>query len=150
MTDEMDDALADRIYRARLGGISARSIREQFNCTVADVNAAVDRKMIQVDNRYRVRMTAIDLERLEMLTSRCIDAIVKGSFAAGHLLLKVMERRAKILGTDAPLRIDPIEIAAPSETSTQELKRIFDEIRRERSGEPSSEPAPPSSTSLMY
>jgi hypothetical protein len=148
MTEEMED----RVYRARLAGISARSICEQFSVSIADVNDAVDRKMVRVDNSYRVRMTALDLERLEMLTSRCIDAIVKGSFVAGHLLFKVMERRAKILGTDAPLRIDPIEaidLAGARETSTEELRRIFNEIRKERSGEPSSEPAPPSATSLL-
>jgi hypothetical protein len=51
-----DEALADRIYRARLLGISARAIADQFNVSIADVNEAVDRKMPKVDNAYRARV----------------------------------------------------------------------------------------------
>jgi hypothetical protein len=79
-------------------------------------------------------MTALDLERLDRLTTRCLDAVEKGSLAAGHLLLKVCERRSAMLGTDSPLRVDPvqlIEVERP-ETSTENLRRIFEEVRRER------------------
>jgi hypothetical protein len=45
MSEDMDDALADRIFRARLFGLSTRLIADQFNVSIADVNEAVDRRM---------------------------------------------------------------------------------------------------------
>jgi hypothetical protein len=124
--------------------LSARVIAAEFAISIADVNAAVELKMPRIDNPYRARALALDLERLERLTARCLDALDKGSLAAGHLLLKTCERRAHMLGLDSPLRVDAvqlIELAGPHETSTENLRRVFEELRRERIAEEL--PAPP-------
>jgi hypothetical protein len=107
---------------------------------LADVNSAVDRKMVKVDAAYRARTFALDLERLETLTTRCLEAVAKGSLQAGHLLLKTLERCSAMLGSDAPMRLDVTEIAGPRETSTSELRRVFEELRGKRSDEPPSLP----------
>jgi hypothetical protein len=66
--------------------------------------------------------------------------VAKGSLQAGHLLLKTLERRSAMLGSDAPMRLDVTEIAGPRETSTSELRRVFEELRGKRSDEPPSLP----------
>jgi hypothetical protein len=134
MTD--DDVRDERIFRLRLLGIAPRTIADQFAVSVADVNAAVDRKMVRVDAAYRARAFALDLERLDTLTSRCLDAVTKGSLAAGHLLILTIRKRAEMLGLDAPMRIDVTEIAGPRETTTEELRRVFDEMRGKVPGLP--------------
>jgi hypothetical protein len=142
----------DRVYRMRLLGIAPRVIAEQCGCTIADVAAAVEARLPKVTNEYRAQLMRLDLERLDQLTAFCLGQMAKGSLAAGHLLLKTLERRSHLMGFDSPLRVDAVqlvELSGPQETSTQELKRVFDEIRRERSGEPSSEPRPPSPSSLL-
>src|SRR5262249_46700843 len=77
----------------------ARSPRVIVGISIADVNAAVDGKMVKLDNRYRVDL------------------------AAGHLCLN--ERSAAMLGTDAPLRI---ETPAPQPTSTQRIRVVLDQL----------------------
>ena len=136
MTGDDDEANRDdRIYRMRLLGFSPRTIAEKLGIAVTDVHLATDARMPKVTNEYRARAFALDLDRLELLTTKCLEAISKGSLAAGHLLLKVLERRAYMLGTDAPLRIDPIELVAKPETSTENLRRVFNEMRREHLAE---------------
>src|SRR5262249_8902859 len=71
---ETDKSRHDQIPHVRL---LARSPRVIVGISIADVNAAVDGKMVKLDNRYRVDL------------------------AAGHLCLN--ERSAAMLGTDAPL-----------------------------------------------
>jgi hypothetical protein len=144
MTENTRD---DRVYKMRLLGIAPRVIAEQCGCTVADVAAAVEARLPKVTNEYRAQLMRLDLERLDQLTAFCLGQMAKGSLAAGHLLLKTLDRRAATLGFDAPVRVDAVqlvELAGPHESSTEELRRVFDEIRRERSAEPSSDPAPPS------
>ena len=131
MTEDDAEAQAEQFYRARLLGLAPRLIAERFAISVQDVNKIVDEKMPRVTNEYRARAFALDLERLETLTARCLEQVSKRSMAAGHLLLKTLERRSAMLGTDATIRIDPLEVIGPRETSTGELLRIFNEIRQE-------------------
>jgi hypothetical protein len=58
-----DESLDDEIYRMRLLGNSPREIADHFSISIADVDAAVDGKMVKLDNAYRLRAVALDLER---------------------------------------------------------------------------------------
>lgn len=137
---EIDEATADRIYRMRVLGLTARMIAEQVNVSTADVVRVVDERLPKLTNEFRALSLRLDLERLDQLTARCLEQAAKGSIAAGHLLVKVVETRADLLGTKAPLRIDPIqlvEIAGGTETSTENLRRVyFEELRGQRPAEP--------------
>ena len=125
----MDDAERDeQIYTMRLAGVAIRTVARKFNVSVADVNAAVDRQMPRIDNAYRARCLSMDCAALEKLQGRFLAQALTGDVAAGHLVVKVAERRARALGLDAPLKLDVISIAAPPESSTQALRRIFEEV----------------------
>jgi hypothetical protein len=132
--DEADDDRDDRVYRRRLLGVPARVLAKEFGCTIADVNAAIDRKMVHVDNAYRIRMTALDLERLESMQMRFLPQALGGDLGAGHLVLKICERRSAMLGTDAPMRIDPIQlvVAQHPEDSTPYYERMITELQRDQ------------------
>jgi hypothetical protein len=80
----MSDANQDNeIYKMRVLGSSPRAIAERLNISIADVNAAVDRKMVKIDNAYRLRAMGIDLERLEAMQARFLGDASNGDLAAG-------------------------------------------------------------------
>ena len=108
----MTDDDEDRVYKARLVGAPTRQVAAQFGLTNADVDRIVDSRLPPFTQEYMARSMRLDLERLEMMTLRCIDQLNKGSLAAGHLLLKTLERRASTLGYDAPIRVDAVQLAS--------------------------------------
>jgi hypothetical protein len=146
MTDDADTLPRDeRAFRMRLLGLPVRTIAQQLGCTPADVARAIEERLPRIDNAFRMSTFSLDLARLDQLTSKCLEAISHGSLGVGgSLLLKCLERRAQMLGLDAPIRIDPVELveATRPESSTENLRRIFTEMRAEQSAEPQ-QPNPP-------
>ncbi len=65
--------------------------------------------MLKIDNAYRMRAMALDLGRLEAMLACFLDDALRGDLVAGHLCLKLAERRAAMLGTGAPVRIDVVQ-----------------------------------------
>ena len=51
--------------------------------------------------------------------------------AAGHLCLKIAERRAAMIGTDAPRTVDAVQLTqatAPQLTSTERIRLVLDQL----------------------
>jgi hypothetical protein len=127
----IDEGQDDQVYRMRLAGTSPRKIAEHFAISIAEVNRIVDRQMVKVDNGFRLRAVALDLERLEEMQMRFLRQALAGDAAAGHLVLKIQERRAAMLGTDAPVRIDPVQLVdahGPHPTSTDRLRSAIERL----------------------
>ena len=87
MTDESRD---DQIYRMRLLGSSPRVIADDFGISVAEVDAAVDGKMVKLNNGYRLRAVALDLERLEAMQARFLRDALNGDLAAGPYIKRML------------------------------------------------------------
>src|SRR5262245_44989952 len=131
MTDspKADDARDDFILQERLSGRSARSISKELHCTVADVDASLDRTLPKIDNNAKLRSIALDLDRLdELLKVFFKRAIEKTDCQAGLLVVKILERKAAILGTDAAQKLDIVQVQAQKEPSQHD--RIKDAIMR--------------------
>jgi len=125
MTDPTsDDGRDDFILQERLSGRSARSISKELRCTVGEVNAALDRTLPKIDNDARRRYVALDLSRLdELLKVFFARAIENVDAQAGLLVVKILERRALLLGLDSPQKLDIVQVQA------QEQPSSFDKIR---------------------
>jgi hypothetical protein len=102
MTDSTsDDVRDDLILQERLSGRSARSIGKELRCTVGEVNAALDRTLPQIDNSARLLQISLDLHRLEgLLETFYKRAIEKVDCQAGLCVVKILERKAALLGLD--------------------------------------------------
>src|SRR5262245_60932613 len=119
-----DDARDDFILQERLSGRSARSIGKQLNLTVGEVDASLDRTLPKIDNDARRRYVALDLNRLDgLLETFYKRAIEKADAQAGLLVVKILERRALLLGLDSPQKLDVVQL------QTQEAPSSFDKIR---------------------
>ena len=125
MTDSTsDDSRDDFILQERLAGRSARSISKELRCTIGEVNASLDRTLPKIDNAARRRYVALDLNRLDgLLETFYKRAIEKADTQAGLLVVKILERRALLLGLDSPQKLDVIQL------QTQEAPSSFDKIR---------------------
>lgn len=118
----------ENIFRARLAGISPRRLAEQHGLQLAEVNAIVAKKLVRLDHSYRAQALALDLEMLGELQARTFKTAMTGDIGAGHLLLKIAERRADMLGLDAPTRLDVMQVQAHEQSSTEEIRAALDEL----------------------
>ena len=122
MTDPTpDDARDDFILQERLAGRSARSIGKELRCTVGEVDASLDRTLPKIDNDARRRYVALDLNRLDaLLKTFFARAIEKVDAQAGLLVVKILERRALLLGLDSPQKLNIIQVQAKDAPSSHE------------------------------
>jgi hypothetical protein len=117
-------------FKLRLTGMSNRQIAEELRCTVSQVEASLVRMMGSVTPELRHRTLQIELERLDVLQSAHFEKAATGDDTATLTTLKIMERRARMLGLDAPARIDVIEraLTAKEVNSTERIQQVLDEI----------------------
>ena len=136
MTDPTsDDVRDDFILQERLSGRSARSISKELRCTVGEVNVSLDRTLPRIDNDARRRYVALDLNRLDALLKTFFAlAIEKADAQAGLLVVKILERRANLLGLDSPQKLDIIQVQAKDAPSSHERIKaaIMQMVEREQ------------------
>ena len=124
-----DDARDDFILQERLSGRSARSISKELRCTVGDVDAALDRVLPKLDNAARLRYISLDLQRLDaLLKTFFARAIEKVDAQAGLLCVKILERKAALLGLDTPQKLDIVQVQAQEGPSS--FEKIHEMILR--------------------
>jgi len=114
MTDSTsDEARDDFILLERLSGRSARSISKELRCTVGEVDAALDRVLPKLDNAARLRHISLDLQRLDALLKTFLARATEAADAqAGLLCVKILERKAALLGLDTPQKLDIVQVQA--------------------------------------
>jgi hypothetical protein len=114
-----------------------RRIAEDHDCTVDEVHAVLDQHPIEVDrDKYLKRALALQLLQLDELEIAFREkALMDRDVAAGVLLVKVAERRATLLGMNAPLghAVQVIQHEpADKPTSTERLRAAINRIRGKR------------------
>jgi hypothetical protein len=136
MTDPTsDDVRDDYILQERLSGKSARVISKQLRCTVGEVDAALDRVLPKIDNAARQRHVSLDLNRLDGLLETFYKRAIENVDAqAGLLCVKIMERKAAMLGLDSPQHLDIVQVQAQDAPSGHERIKaaIMSMVEREQ------------------
>jgi len=117
-TSKADAARDDFILQERLSGRSVRSISKELHCTTAEVDQALDRVLPKIDNNAKLRIIALDLDRLDQLLKTFFTrAMEKVDAQAGLLVVKILERKAALLGLDSPQKLDIVQVQAQKEPS---------------------------------
>jgi hypothetical protein len=108
----MDDDRDDLILEGRLAGRSVPAIAKQYRCASSEVEAVIDRRLnFALDNDMRLKAIKLDVARLEGLMAPFYERATKDrDVAAGTLCVKILERRALLLGLDSPVRIDVTQV----------------------------------------
>jgi uncharacterized protein YbjQ (UPF0145 family) len=127
------DLDADILAR-RLGGLSIRRLAREFSITQTAVLNSLDRSLPQLSPQLRTRLYREDLQRLETLIGAHWASAATGSQSSTQLVLRLLERRAAMLGADAATRIDVVvEQVGATPDSTSQLLAMLDQIAAERS-----------------
>lgn len=92
-----------------LAGLSYREIADAMHISLGtisrDANVILDRmKHEQITSLVKAR--TIDARRLDRALNALWSAVLKGDLPSIDRFLKIMERRAKLLGIDAPIQTE--------------------------------------------
>jgi len=124
-----DEARDDFILQERLSGRSARSLSKELHCPVSEIDASLDRTLPKLTNEAKRRIIALDLDRLDaLLKAFMARAIEKLDAQAGLLVVKILERKAALLGLDSPQKLDIVQVQAAQTPPRHE--RIREAIMR--------------------
>jgi hypothetical protein len=109
---ESESERLDRQIDMRIAGKSEGEISSLLGVTVADVHRAVDAQAsATLSAQNRVRMIYLQSQRLKELEAAFMPQAKAGDVASGALVVKIQERRATLMGLNAPIRLDPIQLA---------------------------------------
>lgn len=139
--DDLD--LAHRTRKAltlRLQGLTFREVAEQVGVSVATAHKYVTRALADIPKGEADTLRALECERLDALQAAYWDAALAGNLDAADRVLRIIDRRARLLGLDAPQRMEMntgdvdldatvsklITVAGLVATSTQGGGGVFD------------------------
>ena len=117
------------------------AIAKQHRCATSDVDALVDRRLnFDLTNDQRLKAIKLDTARLEALMAPFFERATKDrDVQAGTLCVKILERRALLLGLDQPTqsRVDVYQIPPPDAVSSHEKIRrtIMEFVERQPAAE---------------
>lgn len=103
------EADARAVLALRIKGLSYSAIAEQLNCSRSYAHSLVDTaaKELRESNRNEAAaLVDIELARLDAMLAALNDKINGGDTRAIDSALKIMERRAKLLGLDKPQKLE--------------------------------------------
>jgi len=121
-----------------------RRIARDHGCSVADVNAALDRHPIELDrDTFLKRTLAMELVELDELQQAFREkALVDRDVPSGVLLIKVAERRATLLGLNPVLghavkivQQEPVNKPTSTDKIEAALNALLEDQRRQANGE---------------
>lgn len=98
-----------KAYDLRITGMSYRNIGSELN--VSHQTAFTDVLAVMEEIREETRKEArhyrdLDLKRLDELQGAAWPKAIEGNQQAILNVMRIMERRAKLLGIDAPIKVD--------------------------------------------
>jgi AcrR family transcriptional regulator len=88
----------------RIQGMSLRDIAKRVGMHHSSVAEAIEAELAQLTREPAERLREVELERMDVLMKAAWDTAKDGDLNAIDTVLKVMARRAKLLGLDAPTR----------------------------------------------
>jgi hypothetical protein len=110
-----------------------RRIADDFGCTIDEVNNLLDQHPLEVDrDKYLKRVLALQLLQLDEIEEAFHDKAIKDRVVpSGMLLIKAQERRATLLGANAPIGHAVRVVSHPpvnKPTSTDRLEAALDAL----------------------
>lgn len=91
----------------RKAGLSYRAIGTQLGVSEKTAHQDVQREVQRIaarNSESAAELRALELERLDYYAARIAQQVAQGHLGALDRALRISERRAKLLGLDAPMR----------------------------------------------
>lgn len=95
------------VWRAYLLGRTQESIAEEYGISQQRVSQIISEVRESIPEVNRVAAALLDLERMDLLLSATMPPALAGDVKATAAVLRILERRARALGTDTQ---QPLEV----------------------------------------
>jgi len=123
----------EAIIADAVNGETNKAIARRHGCTVKDVHEILDEHASEVLTPHnRARVLSIELQRLDHL-HRIFHkhAVETQDPASGTLCVKISERKACLLGLNAPVRLDATQLTDQQlqKSSTERIREVLDCLR---------------------
>ena len=113
-------------------GETSKAIARRHGCTLKDVHEILDEHAAEVLTPHnRARVLSIELQRLDEL-HRIFHrhAVETQDPASGTLCVKISERKACLLGLNAPIRLDATQLTDQQlqKSSTERIRDVLEHL----------------------
>jgi hypothetical protein len=112
------------IVELRTEGYVWREIAEQVGMSTAGVYKAYNRAMTRVIAPSIEEHRELELDRLDILQRTYWQPAVNGNLRAADYVLRVIDKRAKLLGLDAPLKVQAEVVTYDGSDLDREVERV--------------------------
>ena len=110
----------------RKEGLTLAEIGQRLGVSAVMAHKYLKAELAAIRADTREQATAerdIALLRLESIIGKSFKEAMKGDWKAASLMIKAMERQAKLLGLDAPTKLEPVR-PEPEPITPEKLKEI--------------------------
>jgi hypothetical protein len=115
------------VVKLRRGGLTWDSIAERMGYAYpAAAHAAYKRAAARVVHEDVEAIRAIETDRLDVIQSAVWGKALSGEINAVQTVLKIMERRSKLLGLDSPIKQQVEVTTYDGDTIDREVARLID------------------------
>jgi hypothetical protein len=112
------------IIELRTEGYVWREIAQQVGMSTAGVYKAYNRAMTRVIAPSIEEHRELELDRLDILQRTYWQPAVNGNLRAADYVLRVIDKRAKLLGLDAPLKVQAEVVTYDGSDLDAEVERV--------------------------
>lgn len=112
------------VVKLRRGGLTWDLIGERVGLTTSGAYNAYERALKRVVAEDITAIRSLETERLDLAQSAIWGKVLQGDNASISNLLRIMERRAKLLGLDQPVRIQAEVVNYDGDAIRAEIARI--------------------------
>jgi hypothetical protein len=141
------------ILNKRALGHSTHRLAREYNLSIKEIHAALDRAIPKIDAEYARRELGVQLHLLDIMTIPIAEKARTGDPPAVAALMRLAERRSAVLGWDVSpqFRRDPVMLQVEQAkehqgTTTERIRAALDRIAAGNPGGPDPEQPPPSTT----
>ena len=118
-------AKEQEIVKLRRGGLPFDLIGERVGLSTSGAQRAYERSLARVVKEDVDAIRQVETERLDLAQSAIWGKVLQGDNASIQSLIRIMDRRAKLLGLDQPTRIQAEVITYDANSIESELARIY-------------------------
>lgn len=123
----------ERVLECRMSGMSYRAIAKELGIARSTVQRYMNQYLIEIKARILEtadQVVTLELTRLDELHNAYWASALRGDLNAAVMVLKVMERRSKYLGLDAPdavrstIVVDPVDLGKLDDAEIETMKQL--------------------------
>jgi hypothetical protein len=118
-------AKEQEVVKLRRGGLPWDIIGERVGLSPSGAHRAYERSLARVVKEDVDAIRQVETERLDLAQSAIWGKVLQGDNASIQSLIRIMERRAKLLGLDQPTRIQAEVITYDANSIQAELARLY-------------------------